>query len=61
MGSCAKTLLIPFSAIIFALAMGSIMSSVANLSKSAITSNKQNLLQYYKKNMMTYNSNIVKP
>lgn len=36
-GSCAKTLLIPLSATIFALAMGSIISSVANLSKSANT------------------------
>lgn len=35
-GSCANTLLIPFSATIFAFAMGSMMSSVANLSKSAI-------------------------
>lgn len=33
-GSCANTLLMPFSATIFALAMGSIMSSVTNLSRS---------------------------
>lgn len=36
-GSCARTLLIPLSATIFALAIGSIISSVANLSKSAKT------------------------
>lgn len=33
-GSCANTLLIPLSATIFALAIGSMMSSVVNLSKS---------------------------
>lgn len=35
-GSCANTLLIPLSATIFALAMGSMMSSAANLSNSAM-------------------------
>ena len=33
-GSCANTLLMPFRATIFALAMGSMMSSVTNLSRS---------------------------
>lgn len=41
-GSCASTLLIPLSATIFAFAMGSMISSVANFSNSKKKEKKGN-------------------